>query len=118
MTNLGVAVEHLEKQTLIKPKVSLSCKKCTYKTNYLSRKWQEGDCTITGIRTSNPKEVVTDGMVGGAMHMNHEKNAPDPTDDVVFEYVPDTNSADDSESGSCMEVHSDKEWVRDYEKMS
>ena len=32
VTNPGVAVEHLEEQMLIKPKVSLSCKKWTYKT--------------------------------------------------------------------------------------
>ena len=62
MTNLGVAVEHLEEQTLIKPKVSLSYKKCTNKTNYMPRKMArrrlyrvQGEICARG----DPDEILT-----------------------------------------------------------
>ena len=42
MPNPGV-VEHLEELTSLKPNILLSCKECTYKTNYLQRRMSKED---------------------------------------------------------------------------
>ena len=42
---------------------------------------------------------------------------PDPSDDD-HENALDTASMEDSKDDSCIVVHGDEEWVRDYEKMS
>ena len=45
--------------------------------------------------------------------MDHVEDAPDLTDDDN-KNIYDINSTEDSEDDSCMEVHGDEEWVKDY----
>ena len=59
----------------------------------------------------NPEKTLIDMIAGEAVQRNHEGKMPIPTDDNELEHAPDTNCTDDSESGSCKEVHRDEEWV-------
>ena len=111
MPNTGV-VEHLKEPTSIKPKVLLSCKECTYKTNYLPRRMaRSNDRRKNPPRdpNNNLEKTLTDVIAREAVQRNHEGKAPDPAENDDLEYLPDTNSTDDSKSGSCMEVHGDEE---------
>ena len=65
---------------------------------------------------NNPEKTLTDVIAREAVQRNHEGKAPDPAENDDLEYLSDTNSTDDSKSGSCMEGHGDEEWVRDYEE--
>ena len=67
---------------------------------------------------NDPEKTIIDEIAGEAIERDLRGKAPDPADDNDLEHVPDTTSTDISESGSCMEVHGDEEWVRDYEEMS
>ena len=60
---------------------------------------------------------MPDGVTKKEAQRNHGKKVPDPPDGDD-ENVPDTASMEDSGDDSCMAVHGDEEWVRDYEKMS
>jgi hypothetical protein len=112
VTNPGVA-EHLEELTLIKPKMSLSCRNCIYQTNYLTRSMAKRRLHNHRCKNhprdpnNNPEMVVTIGMAREAVQRNHKGKVPNPPENDDFENVPDTHSSDDSKSGSCMEVHSD-----------
>ena len=66
---------------------------------------------------NNPEKTLTDVIAREAVQRNHEGKAPNPAENDDMEYLPDTNITDDSKSGSCMEVHGDEEWVRDYGEM-
>ena len=60
---------------------------------------------------------VSDGVTRMKAQMDHKENVPDPSDED-HENVPNTAGAEDSEDYSCMVVHGDEEWIREYEKMS
>ena len=71
MSNPGV-VEHLEELTPIKPKVSLSCKECTYKTNYRPRRMAKRRLHNHRRKNhrrdpnNNPEKVIPDEIAWGS----------------------------------------------------
>ena len=106
------AVEYPKEQTLIRPKASMFCTLCTYKTTYLAKKMARKRLYNNRSRKhprdskNNPKEDVhdvSDRVVGKKAQMDHKGNVPNPTDDY-HEHVPDTTSTVHSEDDSCVVV--------------
>jgi hypothetical protein len=97
----------------IKPKISLYCEGCAYQTNFLprrkaSRRLRDHRCkNQPGDLDNKPEKTPMIAIAGDLTQM----------DEKTLGNTNEVTSTDVSESGSCMEVDGDEEWMRDYEEM-